>query len=209
MFTGLIEEVGKVVSTVRRGSMMDITIEAHVILDDMKLGDSVSISGACQTVTGFDTSTFTVQAVEETLRRSTLGDLANGEAVNLERSLRLMDRLGGHLVQGHVDGTGKITRIGGTGENKLISIAQPPELSRYIVEKGSIAVDGVSLTVTYARAAEFRVSVIPHTLGATTLSRARVGDRVNLETDIIAKYVEKLLGPKDPLSMHHLEELGF
>jgi riboflavin synthase len=108
-----------------------------------------------------------------------------------------------------VDGTGKITRIGGPNENKLISIAPPPELSRYIAEKGSIAVDGVSLTVTYARAAEFGVSVIPHTLGATTISRARVGDRVNLETDIIAKYVEKLLGPKDPLSMHRLEELGF
>jgi riboflavin synthase len=209
MFTGLIEEVGKVVSEVRRGAMKDISIAAHGILADMKHGDSVSINGACQTVTRFDASTFTVQAVEETLRRTTLGDMTNGEKVNLERSLRLIDRLGGHMVLGHVDGIGKITHVGGTSENKLISIAPPPELSRYIVEKGSIAVDGISLTVTFARAAEFGISVIPHTLGATTLNSARVGDRVNLETDIIAKYVERLLDPKDSLSMRRLEELGF
>ncbi|MFA6472228.1 MAG: riboflavin synthase [Candidatus Latescibacterota bacterium] len=209
MFTGLIKEVGKVVSSVRRGSMMEITIEAHIALVDMKLGDSVSISGACQTVVSFDKSTFTVQAVEETLRRTTLGKLAKGDAVNLELSLKLEERLDGHLVLGHVDGTGVITGIGGTKDNKLISIAPSPELSRYIVEKGSIAVEGISLTVTFARPSEFGVSVIPFTLQATTLGHLRIGDHVNLETDIISKYVEKLLVSRGTLTMNRLEELGY
>jgi riboflavin synthase len=209
MFTGLIEEVGKVVSAARRGSIMGITIEAYKVMDGMKLGDSVSISGACQTVISFDKSSFTVQAVEETLHRTSLGKLAKGDEVNLELSLKMGERLDGHMVLGHVDGTGEIIRIGGTPDNKLISIATPKELSRYIVEKGSIAVEGISLTVTYAKPSEFGVSVIPFTLKTTTLGHARVGDRVNLETDIIAKYVEKLLGSRDTITMKGLEKLGY
>jgi riboflavin synthase len=209
MFTGLIQEIGKVASAGRHGTLMNITIDAFDVLRGMRIGDSVSINGACQTVTSFDSSSFTVQAVEETLRRTTLGKLSRGDKVNLEPSLKLGERLGGHLVQGHVDGTGEITHIGGSRENKLISISPPQDIMKYIVEKGSVAINGISLTVTFAKAAEFGVSVIPLTLETTTLGSARVGDRVNLETDIISKYVEKLLGSKNTLTMNRLGELGY
>jgi len=209
MFTGLVETVGRVVRIERRGAVIGITIEAPSILGDARVGDSISIGGACLTVTAFDESSFTVQAVEETLRRTTLARLARGRRVNLERSLRLGDRLGGHIVQGHVDGTGTIAGRTGTAENVVFGIAPEPSLERYIAEKGSVTVDGVSLTVTYARRGEFGVSVIPHTLKATTLSDLRVGDTVNIETDIISRYVEKLMGGETPLTMDRLKELGF
>ena len=209
MFTGLIEEVGHIVSVSRRGQMIDFTIEAQTILDDVKIGDSIAVSGACLTVTTSGEKSFTVQAVEETLRRTTLGKLSPGKPVNLERSLRLGDRLGGHLVQGHVDGTGRITSRKGTSGNVLFGIAPEPGLEHYIAEKGSVTVDGVSLTVTFAKKGEFGVSIIPHTLQATTLEQIRRGDIVNLETDIIAKYVEKLLGRDGSLTLNNLKELGF
>jgi riboflavin synthase len=209
MFTGLIEEVGHIVSISRRGQMIDFTIGAQTILDDVNIGDSISVSGACLTVTTSGEKSFTVQAVEETLRRTTLGKISFGNPVNLERSLRLGDRLGGHLVQGHVDGTGRITSRKGTSGNVLLGIAPEPGLEHYIAEKGSVAVDGVSLTVTFAKKGEFGVSIIPHTLQATTLEKIRSGDIVNLETDIIAKYVEKLLGRGGSLTLSNLEELGF
>ena len=209
MFTGLIEEVGRIESAVRRGPVMDITVRAKTILEGTRIGDSISIHGACQTVTARGDSSFSVQAVEETIRRSTLGSMRKGSAVNLERSLRLGDRLGGHLVTGHVDGTGRIVRSAGTRENILLSIAPPAGLGRYIAEKGSITIDGVSLTVTHATDAEFGVSVIPHTLGVTTLGDARPGDMVNLEVDIIARYVERLLGRSETLSLDRLAGLGF
>jgi riboflavin synthase len=209
MFTGLIEEVGHVDSAIRRGSVMDITIRAKTVLEGIRIGDSISIHGACQTVVALGDSSFTVQAVEETLRRTTLGTLKKGSAVNLERSFRLGDRLGGHLVTGHVDGTGRIVRVAGTRENLLLSIAPPAELRKYIAEKGSITIDGVSLTVTRATDAEFGVSVIPHTIGVTTLGYARPGDAVNLEADIIARYVERILGRSGTLTMQRLEELGY
>jgi riboflavin synthase len=209
MFTGLIEEVGQVVSSLPRGSMTDITIRAKTVLEETRVGDSISINGACQTVTALGSSTFTVQAVEETLRRSTLGSLKRGSTVNLERSLRFGDRLGGHLVLGHVDGIGKITRVSGDDQNRLIAVAPPRELARLIAEKGSITIDGISLTVTHADDTEFGVSVIPHTLGATTLSGIRPGDLVNLEADVIARYVERIIGSRGGMNLRELEEMGF
>ena len=209
MFTGLIEEVGHIVSVVRRGRIIDFTVEAHTLLDEMKIGDSIAINGACLTVTGIGHVSFTVQAVEETLRRTTLERLSKGNPVNLERSLRLSDRLGGHLVQGHIDGTGRIIAKKWNPENVLLSIVCESELDRYIVEKGSIAVDGVSLTVTYAKKGEFGVSIIPYTLKTTTLGVIRTGDTVNLETDIIVKYLEKLFKGEGSLTLSRLKELGF
>ena len=209
MFTGLIEEVGSVASTVRRGPVMDITIRAAAVLEGMRIGDSISIHGACQTVVAVGGSSFTVQAVEETLRRTTLESLRKGAAVNLERSLRLGDHFGGHLVMGHVDGVGRVVKVGGTRENIILTVAPPANLTRYIAEKGSVTIDGVSLTVTHASDSEFGVSVIPHTIGATTLGDVRPGDAVNLEADIIARYVEHLLGRSETLSLDRLAGLGF
>lgn len=209
MFTGLVEEVGYINSIYRRGHMLNFTIDASASLDDMNIGDSIAVNGACLTVTEIGDSSFSVQAVEETLRRTTLENLKKGTRVNLERALRLGDRLGGHLVQGHIDGTGRIVARKGNADNVIISIAPKHDLERYIVEKGSIAIDGISLTVTYAKTGEFGVSIIPHTLKATTLGKARIGDHVNIETDIIAKYVEKLMKVKGSLTIDRLHNLGF
>ena len=209
MFTGIIEEVGHIVSVTIRGKSMDLTVEATAIIDDITIGDSISIGGVCQTVTEIGDSTFAVQAVEETIKRSTFKKLKKGTAVNLERALRLEDRLGGHLVQGHVDGTGKITSKKEYADNVLLIVKPEAGLDRYIVEKGSIAIDGISLTVTYTKSGEFGVSIIPHTYKSTTLANIRSGDLVNLETDIIAKYIEKLLEGKTSLTINHLKELGF
>ena len=209
MFTGLIEEIGQIVSVNRHEHLVDITIEAHTVFDDLSIGDSITINGACLSVTSIGDNAFTVQAVDETINRTTLGNLKRGSSVNLERALRVGDRLGGHLVQGHVDSTGRVTSVRKTGNNLLISIAADPGFERYIVEKGSITIDGISLTVTYVRGGEFGVSIIPHTTAVTTLQHARIGDRVNLETDILAKYVEKLLHTGGGLTINHLEKLGF
>ena len=209
MFTGLVEEVGHIAAVSRHGATADVTIQAVTVLDELAIGDSVMINGACLTVVAKGSAEFTVQAVEETLRRTTLGALKRGTPVNLERALRLGGRLGGHIVQGHVDGAGRIVSLRGTGDNMDITISTTPEVARYIVEKGSVAIDGISLTVTFVRNTEFGVSIIPHTLGATSLSNARTGDSVNIETDILAKYVEKLLGGGGSLSIAQLEQLGF
>ncbi len=209
MFTGLVEEVGYINAIYRRGRMLNFTIDVSASLDDMNIGDSIAVNGACLTVTEIGNSSFTVQAVEETLMRTTLENLKKGDPVNLERALCLGDRLGGHLVQGHIDGTGRIVARKGNADNVIISIAPKHDLERYIVEKGSIAIDGISLTVTYAKTGEFGVSIIPHTLKATTLGKARIGDHVNIETDIIAKYVEKLMKAKGSLTTDRLHNLGF
>lgn len=209
MFTGLIEEIGRISGTGRRGNIANFTIEAVTVLDDLSIGDSVALNGACLTVTVIGGSGFTVQAVEETLTRTTLCTLKRGSSVNLERALRLGDRLGGHLVQGHVDGTGQVLSIRKSGDNTVITISAGHDIERYIVEKGSITIDGVSLTVTSAGNGEFSVSVIPHTLSATTLRDVRKGHRVNMEIDILAKYVEKLLHTGDSLTIDRLEKLGF
>ena len=209
MFTGIIEEIGHIVSVTIRGKSMDLTVEATTIIDDITIGDSISIGGVCQTVTEIGDSTFTFQAVEETIKRSTFRKLKKGSAVNLERALRLEDRLGGHLVQGHVDGTGRITSKKEYADNVLLSVTPESGLDRYIVEKGSIAIDGISLTVTYTKSGEFGVSIIPHTYKSTTLANIRTGDLVNLETDLISKYIVKLLGGKNSLTINHLKKLGF
>ena len=209
MFTGIIEEIGHVISVTYRGKIKDIVIGAKTILDDMKIGDSIACSGVCLTVTHIGSSAFTVQAVEETLKRSTFGSLKRGTALNLERALRSGDRFGGHLVQGHVDGTGRITSKKEFADNVLFSIIPEPGLNRYIAEKGSITVDGISLTVTFSKKGEFGISIIPLTLASTTMNTFRVGDTVNLETDIIAKYIEKLIEDKNSLTINRLKELGF
>ncbi len=209
MFTGLIEEIGTVEAVVARGRIIDIKVRADTVMDDIAIGDSISISGVCQTVTSFDTTTFTVQAVSETISRTTFGDLKKGGKVNLERALKVGDRLGGHIVQGHVDGIGRIVSKKASGNNFDITIAPDAALNRYIVEKGSITIDGISLTVTYVKNGNFGVTIIPHTLGATTLEKVRVGDRVNLETDVLAKYIEKLIEPDGSLTTDRLKALGF
>lgn len=192
MFTGIVEEKG-IIREARHGAGSSrFTVGAGHILDDMKAGDSINTNGVCLTVTSFGTGWFTVDAVPETLRRTNLGSLKPGSVVNLERALRLMDRLGGHLVSGHIDGTGKIVRRWQEDNAAWFSIQADDRVLRYIVEKGSVALDGISLTVTAADASSFSVSVIPHTQEVTTIPDKKPGDILNIECDIIAKYIEKL-----------------
>ena len=192
MFTGIIEEIGRV----SEASAHRLVIEAGLVLDDLSLGDSIDVSGACLTVVERSAKGFTVDLAQETLERTSLGELTEGSGVNLERALTPTARMGGHIVQGHVDGVGLITGLGGPEGDRRLTIEAPAGLARYIVEKGFIAVDGISLTVTGATGASFGIAVIPYTLEHTVLGTRRAGDRVNLEVDILAKYVERLLsGP--------------
>jgi riboflavin synthase len=172
-----------------------LEIRAPLVRDGLAIGDSVSVNGACLTAVALADEGFAVQCAPETLRRTSVGALAAGAAVNLERALRLGDRLGGHMVQGHVDATGSVLGARPEGESVVLEIAAPPEVLRYVVEKGSIAVDGVSLTVAARLPDRFTVALIPHTLAATTLGPQAVGRRVNLEADVVAKYVEALVRP--------------
>jgi riboflavin synthase len=184
MFTGIVEELGTVAA--RDGGRFRFA--ARLVVEDAKVGDSIAVDGCCLTVTDVGDGWWEADAVAETLARTTLGDRHPGDAVNLERPVRLADRLGGHLVQGHVDAVGTIV-----APAPGLCVSLPPALARYVVEKGSIAVDGCSLTVVDADADRFTVAVIPHTADVTTLGRKQVGDRVNLEVDLVAKYVERLL----------------
>lgn len=197
MFTGIVEEVGRVQSIRREPANAVLTIAASKVLEDVHLGDSIAVCGVCLTVTSFTSSAFTADVMHETLNRSSLGALKPGSPVNLERAMPANGRFGGHIVSGHIDGTGRITRIRPDGNAVWYTISATPSLLRYIVEKGSIAIDGISLTVAQVTGRDFSVSIIPHTQGQTTLSARRVGDTVNLETDCIGKYVEKLLGSPD------------
>lgn len=197
MFTGIVEEVGRVQSIRREPANAVLTIAASKVLEDVHLGDSIAVCGVCLTVTSFTASAFTADVMHETLNRSSLGTLKPGSPVNLERAMPANGRFGGHIVSGHIDGTGRITRIRPDGNAVWYTISATPSLLRYIVEKGSIAIDGISLTVAQVTGRDFSVSIIPHTQGQTTLSARRVGDTVNLETDCIGKYVEKLLGSPD------------
>jgi riboflavin synthase len=187
VFTGLVEELGRM----RRREGQRFEFDAVTTLEDLKVGDSVAHNGVCLTVVDIDPAGYAVEVVDETLTRTNLGDLRPGDPVNLERPVRLQDRLGGHLVQGHVDGVGVVRR-----RAPDLEVAIPPELSRYLVDKGSITVDGCSLTVVQAGGDRFTVAIIPHTAEVTTLGRRGIGDRVNLEVDLIAKYVERLLQPE-------------
>ncbi len=209
MFTGLIEEIGTVASLSRRGDLLELCIDARSILEDITIGDSISVAGVCLTVTAFNRRSLNVQAVRETMRRTTLGLLGTRSRANLERSLKVGDRLGGHFVFGHVEAVGTVSEITPAGEGKEFRFTIPAELDPYIVEKGSIAVDGVSLTVMYARPGEFGIAVIPHTLAVTTLGENRPGDKVNIETDIFAKYAEKYARPGSGLTMETLRRSGF
>lgn len=193
MFTGIVEEIGSVVRLDEGDGDARLTLRGAVVTQGTRLGDSIAVDGVCLTVAELDGDTFVVDVMPETLTRSTLGSLAAGTAVNLERAVRADGRLDGHLVQGHVDGVGRlVSRTPGARWDDLV-IECPPELTRYVAEKGSIAVSGVSLTVTRAGDADLGVSLIPTTLEATTLGRLEPGDPVNLEVDVIAKYVERLL----------------
>ncbi|MFI1158299.1 riboflavin synthase [Streptomyces sioyaensis] len=194
MFTGIVEELGEVVAIENLGDASRFRLRGPLVTEDAKHGDSIAVNGVCLTVVETADGEFTADVMAETLNRSSLGALAAGSRVNLERPMALGGRLGGHLVQGHVDGTGTLVeRI--PGEHwEIVKIALPAALSRYVVEKGSITVDGVSLTVVDAADDYFTISLIPTTLALTTLGLKKAGDPVNLEVDVLAKYVERLLG---------------
>jgi len=206
VFTGIIEEVGSATSVQPKS----LTIEAGEVIQGMKAGDSININGACLTVTGFDANSFSVDIMPETIKRTNLGLLRVGDKVNLERALALGGRLGGHLVQGHIDDTGKVASITREGETMVVKFEALPEVMRYVVEKGFIAVDGISLTVVARDSNSFEVSVVDYTRRHTNLGDRRAGDTVNLEVDIIAKYVE-VLGQASTkgITTDFLEEHGF
>jgi riboflavin synthase len=210
MFTGIIEKLGRVVATQRRNTDGTIQIDGGWGLTDIRLGDSICVNGICLTVSLLEGGVFTVEGSGETLRRTTLGDLRPGDAVNLERALRLSDRLGGHLVTGHVDGTGTINQKTREGDSYQFQFEVSPALSRSLVEKGSVAVDGISLTVSALKKSSFQVYIIPYTLEKTTLKLRERGDRVNIETDVIGKYVEKMLSPqREGVTLEKLIRSGF
>jgi riboflavin synthase len=197
VFTGIVEELGEVVGVDPDGTGARIRIRGPLVTADATRGDSIAINGVCLTVTGTADGEFCADVMGETLARSSLGSLRPGAPVNLERPLRPDGRLGGHIVQGHVDGTGTIVARQSAGSWETVRISIPPQLARYLVEKGSVAVDGISLTISAlgagSAASEFEVSLIPETLARTTLGRKQPGEAVNLEVDMIAKYVERLL----------------
>ncbi len=193
MFTGIVEEVGRVAELDLTPDGARIAIQAPVLAPLARLGDSVAISGCCLTVVSVDGELLRFEAVPETLSRTSLGTLAAGSPVNLEDALRAGEPFGGHIVQGHVDGVGEITAIAPEGDGHRLTVRAPAELLRYVVEKGSIAVAGISLTVAALRDDGFEIALIPHTWISTTVSRLQVGDPVNLEVDVLAKYVERLL----------------
>lgn len=205
MFTGIIEEIGRVIAA----GGGELAIAARDVMAGMKSGASIAVNGVCLTVTDFDQNSFSVKVMPETLRRTNLGRLSAGDKVNLEPALTLDGRLGGHLVQGHVDATGKITSITPEGEAVLINLYAPPEVTGYLVEKGFIAVDGVSLTMVTKDSGSFGVSVVDYTLKHTNLGSRRAGDVVNLEVDIIAKYVKQFSQAYPDITIDFLRENGF
>jgi len=193
MFTGIIEELGKVRTVEKRGENARIVIEAHLVTDGTNNGDSIAVNGVCLTALDVQADSFAADVSHETLIRSTIGILEPDSAVNLERSVTPATRLGGHIVQGHVDTRGEFLSVEDLGESWTVRIGYPPELGRYLVFKGSIAVEGISLTIAALSQESFEVAIIPKTWEVTNLSELRPGDPVNLEVDIIAKYVERLL----------------
>ena len=192
MFTGLIEEKATVVSTVKAVDGSQLTIRAKFVMEDIAVGNSISVNGVCLTVVEYTSESFTCNVVAETLRKTTIGLLEDGNAVNLERAVRMSDRLGGHLVQGHVDATGVVTVIAKQNTEWEMWISFPQELRKWLIPVGSVCVNGISLTVADLADSAFKVAVIPHTLAVTTLSELHVGNLVNLEFDVLAKYVENI-----------------
>jgi riboflavin synthase len=196
VFTGIVEELGEIVALDPSTDSARITVRGPVVTSDAKHGDSIAVNGVCLTVLEVVDGAFTADVMAETLNRSSLGALQPGSPVNLERPMRLSARLGGHLVQGHVDGVGVIVSRQPGDAWEIVTVSLPESIARYVVEKGSITVDGISLTVTVVTDSTFSVSLIPATLELTTLGRKTVGDPVNLEVDVVAKYVERLLGDR-------------
>lgn len=192
MFTGIVLERGKVSRARRRGGLLELEIEAPAVARDLERGDSVAVDGVCLTAVSTGRKRFTAEVMGETLARTTLGELGKGRSVNLELALRLSDRLGGHLIQGHVDGVGKVMRIEDTDGMRRMWIGAGDDVLRYLAPKGSVAVSGVSLTIVDVGRASFEIALIPHTLAITTLGGTNVGDEVNLEVDVIARYVDRL-----------------
>ena len=196
MFTGIVEELGEVVALDRDGDSARLTVRGPLVVSDAVHGASIAVNGVCLTVVDVKDDAFTVDVMKETLDRSSLTALAPGSPVNLERPVRPSDRLGGHIVQGHVDGVGRIVSREPGERWEVVTVGLPADLARYVVDKGSITVDGISLTVVEARADTFTVALIPTTLELTTLGRKAPGDAVNLEVDVVAKYVERLIGDR-------------
>lgn len=218
MFTGIIEEKGKIRKVLSGKESGSVEIKASVVLEGTKIGDSIAVNGVCLTVTSLKADGFTADVMPETLRRTNLGKLSIGDEVNLERAMAAGGRFGGHIVSGHIDGTGVIKSLKPEGNAVWVSINAAPDILHLIVEKGSICIDGISLTVAYVDDKEFRVSIIPHTGSETTLLAKKAGDIVNLENDIVGKYIEKLIKPYSPtqepekksgLTMEMLSEYGF
>ena len=194
MFTGIIEEIGKVKAIVRHANSIKLTIAVKKILEDMHVGDSICTNGVCLTVTTFDDGSYTADVMPETMNRTNFKDLRINDLVNCERAMPANGRFGGHIVSGHIDGTGVISKMSRDDKAIRIKIETRPEILNYIVEKGSITIDGISLTVTEVSNWDFGVSIIEHTQDATTLTKKKVGETVNLENDIVGKYIEKFVG---------------
>ena len=216
MFTGIVEEIGTVRRVTSGYSNGSIDVNAKLVLEGTKIGDSIAVNGVCLTVTALHGDGFMADVMPETLRRSNLGALRGGDPVDLERAMAADGRFGGHMVSGHIDGVGTITGIRREGIATWVTIAAPQDILRLIVEKGSIAIDGISLTVAAVTDSDFSVSLIPHTGGQTILLQKKVGGKVNLENDIVGKYVAKLLSPASPeqnpqsrITMEFLREHGF
>ena len=216
MFTGLIQDIGEIQSIQPKGGGVSLTISTQLDPRSVKIGDSISVNGVCLTVVKLSGHTFTAEVSPETLKRTTLAGAKNGQPVNLETALKMSDLLGGHLVSGHVDGTGEIAEMASEGNSLRYRFRVPLEIGRYLIAKGSVAVDGISLTVAECHDQMFSVSVIPHTAERTTLGKKKVGDKVNLENDLIAKYVEKFVRqagmttqPNTRINAAFLAEHGF
>lgn len=215
MFTGIIEEIG-ILKEIRKGAQSSVlTIQGKVIFNDLNLGDSVAVNGVCLTVTGCSSDTFQADVMHETLNRSSLGSLKRKSPVNLERAMPVNGRFGGHMVSGHIDGVGVISKIQKEDNAVWYTFRAQERILRYIIEKGSIAVDGISLTIASVTGEDFCISAIPHTVKSTILSQKAVGDMVNLENDLVGKYIEKLFGaaavPKteNTLTKEFIEKYGF
>lgn len=213
LFTGIIEEIGTVKSIHVTGNSGTVNIKAKKVLEGTKVGDSIAVNGICLTVTSMTDTGFTADVMAETVRRSSLSACRGNDEVNLERAMAADGRFGGHIVSGHIDGTGTITSLSREENAVWVTISSKPGIIKYIVEKGSVCIDGISLTVAGVNDDNFSVSVIPHTAGQTTLLKKRVGDMVNLENDIVGKYVERFLGVKQSgsggITLEMLSEYGF
>ena len=212
MFTGIIEEIGIVKSVIKGAKSFSMLITADVVASGLRQGDSINTNGACLTVTGLSQNSFTVDVMPETMRKTNLGTLKSGSPVNLERALMLSSRLGGHLVSGHIDGTGVIRQVKKEDNAVWITVTAGPEILRYMIEKGSVALDGISLTVVHVNELTFDVSLIPHTMAVTTLRDKQDGDTLNIECDMVAKYIEKFSGSNrqgSKIDQEFLDKYGF